>query len=163
TIGAIIGVVFLIAMTGLTGIRYIPNKRVGIVEKLWSRTGSVRSGLIALRGEAGFQPEVLRGGLHFLVPVQYRVHLMPLGTIPQGQIGYVLARDGKALPPTQTLASNKTATNFEDVRDFLEKGGQRGPQRKILREGTYAFNLTQFAVVTEDQLYYLSLERDDRV
>src|SRR5262247_198036 len=62
-------------------IRYIPNTRVGIVEKLISGKGSVRSGLIALHGEAGFQPEVLRGGWHLLTPFQYRVHRMPLVTI----------------------------------------------------------------------------------
>jgi len=30
--------------------RYIPNDRVGIVEKLWSPTGSLKSGLIAFGG-----------------------------------------------------------------------------------------------------------------
>lgn len=161
-LGVFVVIVLVIGMTGLTGIRYIPNKRIGIVEKLWSREGSVRSGLIALRGEAGFQPEVLRGGLHFLMPFQYRVHSAPLVTIAQGQIGYVFARDGAALSPAQTLAANRAASNFEDARDFLGRGGQRGPQRKVLREGTYAINLVQFGVVTEDQLYFLPLERDDR-
>ena len=126
-------------------IRYIPNSRVGIVEKLVSAKGSVKSGLIALEGEAGFQPYVLRGGWHFLTPFQYRVHRMPLVTIPQGKIGYVFARDGQPLPPTQTLASNVTANDFQDVSAFLKSGGQRGPQRKILREGTYALNTAQFA------------------
>ena len=55
-------------------VRYIPNDRLGILEKMWSRQGSVRGGLIALEGEAGFQPEVLRGGFHFFVPFQYRIH-----------------------------------------------------------------------------------------
>src|ERR1051325_11459444 len=77
----------------LTSVRYIPHKRIGIKEKRWSRKGSVRSGLIALNGEAGFQPEVMRGGLHFLMPLQYNVHALPLVTIPQGKIGYVFARD----------------------------------------------------------------------
>jgi hypothetical protein len=46
--------------------RYIPNDHVGIVEKLWSPLGSLDEGqLIALGGEAGFQAEILRGGLHF--------------------------------------------------------------------------------------------------
>lgn len=157
TVGAIL---LLLALT--TGIRYIPNKRIGIVEKRWSRKGSVRSGLIALNGEAGFQPGVLRGGLHFLTPFQFKVHIMPLVTIPQSNIGYVFARDGMPLEPTQTLASNVTAGNFEDVEDFLRNGGQRGPQRKVLREGTYAINLAQFAVITAQQSYYLPLEYEDK-
>ena len=83
----------------LAGLRYISNNRVGIVEKLWSSKGSVpEGGIIALDGEAGFQAEVLRGGLHFgLWRWQYRIHKVPLVTVPQGKIGYVYARDGEPL------------------------------------------------------------------
>lgn len=148
----------------LLGIRYIPNKRVGIVEKRWSTGGSIESGLIALKSEAGFQPAVLRGGVHWLMPFQYSVHILPLVTIPQGKIGYAFARDGEALAATQTLASNIQADNFEDVTAFLGNGGQRGPQRKILREGTYAINLAQFVILTKDKIYFLPLNKDeDRV
>lgn len=136
----------------LGSVRYIPNTRVGIVEKRISGKGSLASGLIALNGEAGFQPEVLRGGLHSLPLFQYSVHIQPLVTIPQGRVGYIFARDGKPLPPAQTLASNTTAIDFQDVAAFLRAGGQRGPQRKILREGTYAINLAQFVVITQEQM-----------
>jgi len=145
----------------LLGVRYIPNDRVGVVEKRWSLAGSVKSGFIALAGEAGFQPEVLRGGVHFFMPLQYRVHKMPLVTIPQGKIGYVFARDGHPLTATQTLAAAAQSKQFQDVRQFLASGGQRGPQRQILREGTYAINLAQFLVVTEGKLFYLSLSREE--
>jgi uncharacterized membrane protein YqiK len=151
----------LVVLVILTGVRYIPNDRIGVVEKRWSLAGSVKSGFIALSGEAGFQPDILRGGLHFLTPLQYRVHKMALVTIPQGRIGYVFARDGRPLAPTQTLAANPPATNFQDVRSFLAMGGQRGPQRTILREGTYAINLAQFLVVTEGKLYYLPISKED--
>lgn len=122
----------------LSGVRYIPNDRVGLVEKRWSRRGSVKSGLIALHEEAGYQPRVLRGGVHYLAPLQYRVIVMPLVTIPQGKIGYVFARDGAPLGPTQTLASNARAHDFQDVELFLTSGGQQGPQRQILREGRWS-------------------------
>src|SRR5579885_3096825 len=145
----------------LSSLRYIPNHRVGIVEKRASRKGSVKSGLIALLGEAGFQPAVLRGGWHFLPPFQYRVHRMPLVTIPQGKIGYVFARDGRDLSPTQALAGNVQARNFEDAAAFLAAGGQKGPQRSILREGTYAINLVQFVVLSADRLYYLPLDKSE--
>jgi uncharacterized membrane protein YqiK len=148
---------FVAAVLLLT-FRYIPNDRVGIVEKLWSPSGSVTSGLIALNGEAGFQPALLRGGWQVLSPFQYRLHKMPLVTIPQGRIGYVFARDGQPLPPTQTLASNVVANDFQDVAAFLRAGGQRGPQRKILREGTYALNTAQFVVVTNERVHFLALD-----
>lgn len=49
------------------------------------------------------------------------------------------------------------ANNFQDVRAFLANEGQKGPQRMILRFGTYAINIAQFVVITEDQLYYVCL------
>jgi uncharacterized membrane protein YqiK len=142
-------------------VRYVGNNRVAIVEKLWSGSGSVKGGLIALSHEAGYQPEVLRGGFHFFFPFQYRLHAEPLVTIPQGQIGYVFARDGAPLEPTQTLASNAATADFLDVRGFLTRGGQKGPQRAILREGTYAINLAQFVIISRDQINGLMLERSD--
>src|SRR3954471_13269775 len=152
-------ILLLIFISGF--LRYIPNNRVGIVEKLVSGRGSIRSGFIALRGEAGFQPDVLRGGWHLFIPFQYRIHSVSLVTIPQGKIGYIFARDGQPLRPTQSLASNVSANNFQDVRLFLQEGGQQGPQRQILREGTYALNLAEFVVITEDSVFYLPLSREE--
>jgi uncharacterized membrane protein YqiK len=152
------GIVFLIL---LSGIRIIPNTRIGIVEKRFSFNGSVKSGFIAMNGEAGFEPRVLRGGLHYLMPIQYVVRMAPLVTIPQGKIGYIFARDGKLLDSTQTLASNEEVSDFQDVEGFLNSGGQRGPQRRILREGTYAINLMQFIVLTDERIYSLPLSRDE--
>jgi uncharacterized membrane protein YqiK len=158
----LIGIPVLIVLGFILGVfRYIPNNRVGIVEKLWSASGSVKSGLIALNGEAGFQPNVLRGGWHFFTPLQYRIHTVPLVTIPQGKIGYIFARDGQALPATQALAENTKALDFQDTVGFLKSGGQKGPQRKILREGTYAINLAQFVVITAEFIRYLPLEASE--
>jgi uncharacterized membrane protein YqiK len=155
------GLVLLVGLFLLAGVRFIPNNKVGIIEMRISPKGSLARGVIALNGEAGFQPGMLRGGLHYLLPIQYDVHIVPLVTIPQGKIGYVFARDGTPLPPSQTLASNALAADYQDVTEFLKKGGQRGPQRKIVREGTYALNLAQFVVITEERLYYLPLEKGE--
>jgi uncharacterized membrane protein YqiK len=156
-------VIVLAALFWWSGVvRYISNDRLGILEKLWSFRGSISTGFIALNREAGYQPEVVRGGLHFFMPFQYSMHRANLVTIPQGQIGYVFARDGKPLPPTQTLASNTDADDFQDVRGFLEKGGQKGPQRKILREGTYAINLAQFIVLTAQSIYSVNLSASEQ-
>lgn len=142
-------------------VRYIGNNRVAVVEKLWSLKGSIGGGLIALRGEAGYQPEVLRGGLHFFPPFQYRLHVQPLVTIPQGRIGYVFARDGAPLAADQALAHCPAGADYQDARAFLEGGGQKGPQRRVLREGAYALNLAQFVVVTLDRTFALALDREE--
>jgi uncharacterized membrane protein YqiK len=157
----------LILIAELMGMRYIPNNRVGIVERLWSPKGSIAEGrLIALNGEAGFQADLLRGGVHFgLWRWQYRIHKVQLVTVPQGKIGYVYARDGIPLLPSQTLGRVVHCNNFQDARAFLGEGqeddgtrGQRGRQRAILREGVYALNLALYVVITEDVVYRLSLQ-----
>jgi uncharacterized membrane protein YqiK len=145
-------------------VRVIPNDKVGVVEKLWSVTGSVTDGrIVALRGEAGYQAALLRGGLHFgYWRWQYRIHVAPLVNVPQGQIGYVYARDGLPLPPSQTLGRVVECNNFQDAQKFLARGGeeaehgQRGRQRAILREGVYAINPAAFVVMTENGAYSLS-------
>ena len=167
--------VALVVMIEALGMRYIPNNRVGIVEKLWSPRGSVPEGrIIALDGEAGFQADLLRGGLHFgYWRWQYRIHKVPLVTVPQGKIGYVYARDGEPLPPSQTLGRVVECNNFQDARAFLVGEaagagrasplvGQRGRQRAILREGVYAINLALFVVITEDAVYRLDARRPAR-
>jgi uncharacterized membrane protein YqiK len=148
------------------GFRYIPNNAVGVVEKLWSPKGSVPEGqIVALEGEAGYQVELLRGGMHFgFWRWQYRVHKVRLVTISQGKIGYVYARDGEPLPPSQTLAQHVECNNFQDARSFLvgqinadgtATRGQRGRQREILREGVYAINPALFVVISEDHVFGL--------
>src|SRR5262249_54055151 len=140
-LAAVVALAIVAIIGAWLGVRRIPNQMVGVVEKLWSRKGSVSEGqIIALNGEAGYQADLLRGGLHFgLWRWQFRVHKFPLVTIPQGQIGYVYARDGDALPPSQTLARVVECNNFQDARAFLGESahddrpaGQRGRQRGVL-------------------------------
>jgi uncharacterized membrane protein YqiK len=154
-IWAVAAIVLIILIRMANVIRYIPNNQVGIVEKLWAARGSVKSGFIALHGEAGFQPDILRGGIHFFLPFMYSIHKSDLVTVGQGRIAYVFARDGAPLAPSQVLAANDTPekAEFQNVRDFLVSGGQKGPQRKVLREGTYAINTTQFAIITDERVF----------
>lgn len=175
----IVGVIVALMLL-YSSIVYVPNNRVGVLERLWAGKGSVKRGLVALGGEAGYVPELLRGGFHLLFPFQYRVHKVDLVTVPQGEIGYVFARDGKPLEAGQTLAANTAhppraeqkadgaggvslagAGDFEDVRGFLAAGGQKGPQRKVLREGVYAINIAEFIVLTRANTYAVALAKSD--
>jgi len=61
------------------------------------------------------------------------------------------------------LGANVAAADFSDVGSFLAAGGQKGPQRKILREGTYALNLAEFVVITAERVFYLPLEKGEDV
>lgn len=144
----------LVLLKWLLGIRYIPHTKVGVIEKLWSAKGSLEGGrIVAVAGEAGFQGRILRGGLHFgYFPWQYRIHKQPLVMIPESRIGYVYARDGAPLPPTQTLGHIVECNHFQDTGAFLAGQGQRGRQRAILREGVFAINPAQFVVILEDRV-----------
>jgi uncharacterized membrane protein YqiK len=150
--------------------RWIPNDRIGVVEKWWSLTGSVTEGrIIAPAAEAGYQADILRGGLHFgWWRWQYAIHTAPLVSIPEGKIGYVFARDGEPLPPSQTLARVIDCNNFQDARGFLglkaaadatsgRIAGQKGRQRAILREGVYAINPALFTVISENAVFALKI------
>ncbi|MES2115168.1 MAG: SPFH domain-containing protein, partial [Pseudomonadota bacterium] len=156
---AALSVVAVLLFLKLSGaVKYIPNDRIGVVEKLWSPSGSVQNGLLALDGEAGLQPDLRRGGFHFFPPFQYRVHIHPMVSVTQGTIAYVFARDGVDLPAGQTLADNAAIGDFRDVRAFLRNGGQKGPQRMVLREGTHIINPALFVVMTEEATYSMSLD-----
>jgi uncharacterized membrane protein YqiK len=164
---AAIGFGIVIALfAAMMCVRFIPNNRVGIIEKLWGAQPLPQGHIIALQGEPGFQADILRGGLHFgWWRWQYRIHAVQLVAIPQGKIGYVYARDGQSLEPSQTLARVVDSNHFQDARGFLgvasngdeTKLGQRGRQRAILREGVYAINLALFIVITEDVVYRLNM------
>jgi uncharacterized membrane protein YqiK len=158
----ILWAIFILALAALAlflprvlGVVYIPHSRVGVIEKLWSSRGSLAEGrIIATQGEAGFQARLLRGGLHFgLFPWQYRIHRTALITVAEGRIGYVYARGGAPLEPTQTLGRTVECNYFQEAEKFLANGGQRGRQRAILREGVYAINTSLFVILTETQIY----------
>jgi uncharacterized membrane protein YqiK len=137
---------------------YINSDEFGVIEKVWSRKGSVTSGFIALGGKAGFQPNILRTGPHLFLPFLYRIHRQKLITVRT--MAYVYARDGKPLPAGQTLARTPEGANFEDVAEFLRLNGQRGPQRAILREGIYAINTAQFVVFTDSDVHAIDIGND---
>ncbi len=161
----LLSLLFVAALTFWLCFRYIPNNSVGVVEKLWSLSGSIPEGcIIAMDGQAGFHAELLRGGIHFgYWRWQYRVHGVPLVTISQGKMGYVYARDGQPLSSSQTLGQFVQCNSFQDARQFLapkSEGaaralGQRGRQRAVLREGVYAINPALFVVISDERVYAL--------
>ena len=154
----IVGVILL--RVAVAAFVYIPNTHYGVVERKWSaRRTQEKFGPIALLGNAGFLPEVVRGGWHAFTPFKYRVHKQPL--INVDQIGYIVARVGRALEPGQALGEWPMDVPVDDARSFLDSGGQAGPQRRILRSGTYAINTALFAVITEDVIHHLHEAKKD--
>ena len=140
---------------------YVRNDEYGVVEKLWSIRGSVKTGFMSLNKTSGYKPELLRGGPHFFRPFQFRVRKEKLITVRN--LAYVFARDGIPLPAGQTLAKTPEGVTFEDARAFLANGGQRGPQRMILREGIYAINTALFVIMTADETFAIDIGKDQEI
>src|SRR5215470_10170844 len=141
----------------LFGIVIVPEDSVGIVNKKYVVVGSHRTlpagTIIALNGEAGLQADALAPGLHFgLWPWQYIVTLQKFITVNQDMIGIVEARDGHPLKDGRVLARRVDCNSFQDARQFLANGGERGPQITVIPPGTYRINSGLFSVVQEPVL-----------
>jgi D-serine deaminase-like pyridoxal phosphate-dependent protein len=102
---------------------------------------------------------VLRGGFHFFFPFQYRIHSQPLVTIPQGQIGYCRATARRWAPRKRWPAMPPPPISSMCARSCQWRA--KGPQRTILREGTYAINTAQFVIITRDRIHGLMLNAND--
>jgi len=102
-------------------------------------------------GEKGPQIQILPPGKYRINPFLFTVGIVPAVEIPQGKIGIVTSQDGLPIDTGRLLAKSIPGhSNFEDARNFLEAGGQKGPQIDILLPGTYRINTELFRVLVAD-------------
>lgn len=151
TIFFVFGVV-VFAVILRTGVVVIGNDEVGIVIKIYNFNPFVpklpANKLIALKGEAGPQAEILTPGLHWgYFPGMYIIRQESVINIPSGKVGLVVAKDGAPMPPGQFFGKFVECKDFQDARAFLEKDrGQKGQQLAILSDGTYRINTEVFTI-----------------
>jgi len=149
--------VFYKLILRLFGVVIIPRDTLGIVNKKFVLMGSNRTlpdgEIIALNGEAGLQANTLAPGIHFWYwPWQYGIQTQEFVTIEKGTIGVVEARGGNALSNGRVLAKAVQCDTFQNVRQFLMNGGERGPQIAIIPPGTYRINQAFFGISTANVL-----------
>jgi hypothetical protein len=115
-------------------------------------------------GQTGMQVEILTPGTYRIhtdsVPISgdgrrrpglFSIELHDATVIQENQIGLVEALDGAPLEPeSRAPISVEGHDNFQDGREFVARGGRRGPQREILLPGTYYINPRLFRVVKQD-------------
>src|SRR5467141_3001162 len=95
------------------------------------------------------QSTPLEGGTEFK-PGLFTVRLYDATVINENQIGLVEALDGAPLNPGDYVAESIPGhDNFQDGHEFINKNGQRGPQKDILLPGTYYINPLLFKVIPE--------------
>ncbi|MBL1175284.1 SPFH domain-containing protein [Pantanalinema sp. GBBB05] len=146
---AVLILVFLPKIGWIAGLIVIGEREVGIVTKKFSAKSLPAGRLIALNGEAGLQADTLPPGWHFgYFPWQYSVHKAPVVVIPQDEIGLIVANDGAAIPPERILGKVVQSENFQNARQFLTQGGEKGRQLAVLTTGTYQINTALFEVIT---------------
>lgn len=145
----VLSLVFYQWVLRIFGIVLIPEDSVGIVNKKFVLFGDNKTlpggSIIALKGEAGYQADTLPPGVHFWFwPWQYEIAEIKFVSVPPGQIGVVEARDGVALDEGRVLGRMVDCDSFQNAREFLEGGGQRGPQIAIVPPGVYRINTALF-------------------
>src|SRR5215510_2764522 len=118
---------------------------------------------IASGGQKGPQVDILTPGNYRIhtqsMPLEggnetkpglFYVRLFDATVIDENQIGLVEALDGAQLNPRDYVAEPVEGhDNFQDGHEFLNRGGQRGPQKDILLPGTYYINPLLFKVISE--------------
>jgi uncharacterized membrane protein YqiK len=147
--GAFLILIFLPNIGWVAGLIVIGEREVGVVTKKFSRKSLPAGRLIALNGEAGLQADTLAPGWHFgYFPWQYSVQKAALVWIPQDEIGLIVANDGAAIPPDRILGKVVKCENYQNARQFLINGGEKGRQLAVLTTGTYQINTALFTFIT---------------
>jgi len=145
----------------------ITEKEVGIVEsidgdpvppgKIFAKVveghNSFQDGESFLKngGQKGPQIQIIAPGTYRFNPVLFSFRKAPAVIIDKGKIGIVTSMDGKPIPAGRLLgAKTEGHFNFENGQNFLNNGGQKGPQIEILLPGTYRINLDLFHIEIQD-------------
>jgi uncharacterized membrane protein YqiK len=149
-LGAGLFILILLPQVGwIAGLIVIGEREVGIITKKFSSKSLSAGRLIALEGEAGLQADTLPPGWHFgYFPWQYNIQKEALVVIPQDEIGLIIANDGAAIAPNRILGKVVESENFQNARQFLSSGGEKGRQLAVLTTGTYRINTALFIVIT---------------
>ncbi len=159
SIGAVIAALgaALVLLIVLLSTHRIGPTQVGLVTKRVGFRRLSEDNPIALRGEAGYQADLLMPGLRVKLWPIYSVTKFPWVQVPAGQIGVVISQVGQPLPiGAKTARFHPDFGNFSDVHTFLAGGGQKGVQRPVLPPGTLVpIHPVAFIVITRREVFGL--------
>ncbi|GIJ45681.1 hypothetical protein Val02_25670 [Virgisporangium aliadipatigenens] len=129
--------------------------QVGLVVKRYGLRSLKADTPVAMRGEAGYQADLLMPGMRFRLWPRFAVYKHPWVQVPAGEIGVVIAQVGKPLPIGAKSARYRTEFgDFSDLHAFLKGGGEKGVQRPVLPPGTLApIHPIAFIVITAREVF----------
>jgi len=148
----VIGTVILVINNSF---KSIGPTEVGLVNKRFSLSKLSNDNPIAFNGEAGYQEELLMPGLRFKLWPFYIIEKHPWVQVPAGEIGVVISQVGHPLPVgAKSAVYKKEFENFSRIKEFIEKGGQKGVQRPVLPPGSLLpIHPVGFLVITKKRVY----------
>ena len=154
----------LVLLALFMSLHRIDATQVGLVKKRLARKKLSEDQPLAFNGEAGYQAELLMPGMRFKLWPLYGVTKHPWVQVPAGEIGVVIAQVGRALEIGAKSARYETSYgNFSEVRDFMDRGGQKGVQRPVLAPGTVVpIHPLAFIVLTRSAVYGIPISPDLR-
>jgi uncharacterized membrane protein YqiK len=145
-------VVAIIVLVGVVTrfIRNIPQGHIGIVERRFVGKKLPDGRVYATKGEIGIEAAYLLPGPHWLAwPVRRVIKVVPFETIDSDELGYITAHDGAQLPPGRIFAEDTAGDhhmNFENPVGFLENGGIRGLQLRVVNTGQIKLHPFMFTI-----------------
>lgn len=149
---SVIGMVILVIGNSF---KSIGPTEIGLVNKRFSLSKLSNDNPIAFSGEAGYQEELLMPGLRFKVWPFYSIEKHPWVQVSAGEIGVVIAQVGHPLPiGAKSAVYKKEFGNFSRIKEFIDKGGQKGVQRPVLPPGSLLpIHPVGFLVITKKRVY----------
>jgi len=129
----------------------VDSDKVGHLTRIYFGKQMPHGRIIAAPNEKGPQAKILPPGFHLIpfIRVTHDIEQMNILTIDQGHYGFLVARDGKSLPPNKLIADEwdnvsdmVNAMKFMgyDKKGTTEPRGTKGPQLSVLPPGDYRIN-----------------------
>ncbi|MCX6285364.1 MAG: SPFH domain-containing protein [Bacteroidetes bacterium] len=101
---------------------------------------------LANEGEKGSQIPILPPGIYRINTILFNISKEPVTIIGENQVGIVESIDGAPIPAGRIFGKVVDCDLFQDGASFLENGGEKGPQIKILPPGNYRINTRLFKI-----------------
>jgi len=144
----------------MTSCLVIDSNKVGHLKRIYFGDEMPQGRIIAAPNQKGPQAKILAPGFHLIpfIAVTHDVEELPIVSIKAGQYGFLVAKDGKSMPPGQFIAPAwDSADNMIDAMKFMgydfgdeTPKGIKGPQLTVLPPGDYRINRYLFNIFGDD-------------
>ena len=143
----------------MTSCLVIDSDSVGHLKRIYFGKEMPQGRIIAAPNQKGPQAKILPPGFHLIpfVRVTHNVDELPIVHVEQGTYGFLVAKDGNAMPKGQFIAPEwDSANDMIDSIKFMgydtEDGqpkGVKGPQLTVLPPGDYRINRYLFEIFSD--------------